>query len=187
MSRFDIFDTPLEGVKRITRNPAGDERGWFERVFCLETLQQAGWPAAGVVHVNASETKIPGTVRGMHYQLPPHAEYKYVSCTKGAILDVALDLREGSPTFLQHYAWELSEDNHESLIIPHGVAHGFQALKEDSRILYLVSAAYDAQHEGGIHPQDPRAGINWPLPPLNLSPKDGQRPFLSADYKGIRI
>lgn len=185
--RFDITDAPIEGVKVVTRKPIGDERGWFERFFCLETLQDVGWSENGIVHVNHTFTAQKGTVRGMHYQKPPHAEYKFVSCLSGKIYDVALDLRKDSPTFLQHFGIELSQENHTSLLVPEGVAHGFQAMSEDTVILYLVSKAYNFDFEGIINPSDPKIGIEWPLPPENLSEKDQNQPFIDDAFEGLAV
>ena len=186
MSRFEIEDTFIEGVKVFTRQPIGDERGWFERFFCIDTMQSAGWPDR-VVHVNHTFTATKGTVRGMHFQYPPHAEYKYVSCLTGRIFDVALDLRKNSPTYLQYFGIELTADNHKSLIVPAGVAHGFQSLEEDTKILYLVSTAYNVEHEDGINPRDPSAAIEWPLDISTMSAKDSGKPDIDQSFEGISL
>ncbi|MCD8493829.1 MAG: dTDP-4-dehydrorhamnose 3,5-epimerase family protein [Alphaproteobacteria bacterium] len=186
MSRFDIHDTPLAGVKRITRKPMGDERGWLERGFCAEDLKPAGW-VKPIAQINRTNTEMKGTLRGMHYQNPPHAEMKLVSCLHGKVLDIALDLRAGSPTFLQHFALELSENNHESLLIPEGVAHGFQSLTDNVEMLYLHSASYTPEAEDSVNPQDPRLGINWPLTVSVISERDKSKAFLSDDFKGITV
>jgi dTDP-4-dehydrorhamnose 3,5-epimerase len=185
--RFDITDTPIGGVKVVTRKPIGDERGWFERLFAIEHMVDLGWPSDGIVHVNHTFTADKGTVRGMHYQKPPHAEYKFVSCISGEIYDAVVDLRAGSPTFLQSFGVRLSAENHKSLMLPHGVAHGFQSLSDDAVIMYLVSTAYNFDHEGVVNPKDPRIGIAWPVNITTLSDKDGGAPFLDAGYKGLKL
>lgn len=186
MSRFDIQNTPIQGVKLITRKPMGDHRGWLERGFCADDLKPAGW-VKQIAQINRTHTTQKGTVRGMHFQKPPHAEMKMVTCLHGKILDIALDLRTGSPTFLQHFTAELSEDNHQSLIIPEGVAHGFQTLSPDVEMLYFHSAAYAPDAEDSIHPEDPELGIVWPLPISVMSDRDKGRAFITREYKGVSL
>jgi len=126
-----------------------------------------------------------GTVRGMHFQRPPHAEMKLVSCVRGEVFDVAVDLRRGSPTFLRWHAERLSADNNRALLIPQGFAHGFQALTDDAELIYCHSAAYDAASEGGLNPRDPRLAIAWPLPITELSARDAQAAMLDAAFTGM--
>ena len=121
----------------------------------------------------------------MHYQLPPSAEAKIVSCLRGAAFDVAVDLRRDSPTFLQWHAETLSAENHRSLVIPEGVAHGFQALADDCELLYFHTAAYDPAAERGLHPGDPRLAIAWPLPVERLSERDASHPPLTPEFDGV--
>lgn len=186
MSRFDIQNTRIQGVKLITRNPVGDNRGWLERVFCSEELSAAGW-VKPIAQINRTSTTKHGTVRGMHFQKPPFAEMKIVSCLHGKILDVALDLRTGSPTFLQHFSAELSEDNHVSMLLPEGVAHGFQALSNNVEMLYLHSALYAPNAEDSLHPEDPMIGIHWPLPLSVISDSDKGKDFISREYRGLPL
>ena len=183
--RFDIIDTPIAGVKVITRKPIGDVRGFLERSFCAEDLKEAGW-ADPIAQINRTFTAERGTLRGMHYQAPPMAEDKIVNCLRGSVLDVAVDLREGSPTFLQHFAIELGEDDN-ALLIPKGCAHGFQTLSNDVEMLYFHSTPYSADHEDNINPQDPKLGIEWPLPVSVISERDGSRAFLDDNFKGIAL
>lgn len=187
MSRLSIEPTPLPGLKRILRNPLADDRGWFERLYCSEELAAAAGHSFLPVQINRSFTAARGTVRGLHFQHPPHSEIKLVSCLRGRVLDVAVDLRRGSPTFLQWHGTELSADNRRSLLVPEGYAHGFQTLCEDCELLYLHSAAYSPEAEGGIHPQDARIGIVWPLPVGALSARDAVHAPLAADFPGIRV
>lgn len=186
MNQFEIKDTPLAGVKHIVRNHLGDNRGWLERMFCTGSLSEAGW-SKPISQINRTFTKQRGTVRGMHYQYPPHAECKFVSCLNGTVLDVAVDLRKDSPTFLQSYGVELSASNNESLLIPEGVAHGFQTLSDDVMMLYFHSADYTPEYEDSVHPQDPALKISWPLEIKILSDRDQAKQFLSEGFEGIRL
>jgi dTDP-4-dehydrorhamnose 3,5-epimerase len=186
VNRLTITDLPLAGLKRIERQRLGDERGFFARLFCAEELRAAGWRDA-VVQMNHTMTARRGTVRGLHFQRPPHAEMKLVSCIRGAVFDVAVDLRRGSPTFLRWHAEQLSADNDRAMLIPEGFAHGFQALTEDAELVYCHSAAYDAASEGGLNPRDPKLAIAWPLPIREMSPRDAGAPMLDDDFAGIAL
>ena len=183
-ARFSARETPLEGLLVIQREKLSDERGFLSRLFCASDLAAFGWQGP-IAQLNETATALKGTVRGLHFQRPPHAEIKLVTCTRGRILDVAVDLRENSPTFLQHFAVELSEDNACSLLIPKGFAHGFQALTDEVRMIYAHSAPYAASAEGGLNPRDPALSIDWPLPVAGLSPRDAAHPFVSGDYRGV--
>ena len=182
--RFEAVTTPLDGLLVLTRGKMADERGFLSRLFCEDDLAAFGWQGR-VAQLNETGTTFKGTVRGMHFQCPPHAEVKLVTCTRGRILDVAVDIREDSPTFLQHFAVELSEDNACSLLITQGFAHGFQALTDEVRMIYAHSHPHTAAAEGGLNPQDPALGIAWPLAVINLSPRDAAHPWLSPDYRGV--
>lgn len=186
MSRFAVTETGIEGLHVVERQRLGDERGFLSRLFCAEELAAAGWHKP-IAQINHTWTRIKGTVRGMHFQRPPHAEMKLVSCVRGAVWDVALDLRAGSPTFLQWHAVELSADNARALLIPEGFAHGFQALSEDCELLYLHSAPYAAQAEGGISATDPALAIEWPLPLALQSERDRAFPRLPEDFTGLDL
>jgi dTDP-4-dehydrorhamnose 3,5-epimerase len=182
--RFAILDTPLPGLRVVRRLPRADARGFFERVFCAEELAQAGFPGP-VAQINRSLTTVRGAVRGLHFQYPPHMEIKLVSCLGGAVYDVAVDLRAGSPTFLTWHAELLSEDNHTSLLLPAGFAHGFQTLSSETEMLYLHSAPYAPGFEGGLHPLDSRLGIAWPEPVACLSERDAGHPPLDPSFQGV--
>jgi dTDP-4-dehydrorhamnose 3,5-epimerase len=184
-SRFEFHPTTLEGVWRVLRKPIGDNRGFFARLYCAEEFAAIGL-AKPLAQINHSFSKLRGTVRGLHFQHPPHAESKVVTCMAGRIFDVAVDLRRGSPSFLHWFGTELSADNRESLVIPPGFAHGFQTLSDNAEIMYLVTAAYSAQAEDGINPFDPAVGIRWPETVSEISPRDAQREMLNpAEYAGI--
>lgn len=171
---------------RIERQKLTDERGYFSRLFCSDELAAAGWTGP-VAQINHSHTTHRGTVRGMHYQRPPHNEMKLVSCLQGEVWDVAVDLRHGSPTFLHWHAEHLSATNDYALLIPPGFAHGFQALSNDAALLYCHSAAYTPDVEAGLHPLEPRAAIAWPLSPAQLSPRDEGQAFINANFEGVRL
>lgn len=186
MKRFEIEHLPLPDLKRITRNRFGDKRGFLERLFCAIELREAGW-GKPIVQVNQTYTARKGTVRGMHYQHPPYAESKLVTCISGAVWDVAVDLRPESPTFLQWHAEELSHDNRRSLLIPAGFAHGFQTLTDDVVLIYCHDNEYNPSSETGLNPTDPRLNIRWPLPISVMSDRDLGHPMLTTDYAGVRL
>jgi dTDP-4-dehydrorhamnose 3,5-epimerase len=186
LNRFSVTDLPLEGLKRIDRERLSDGRGFLSRLFCAEELGAAGWPGP-VAQINHTYTAARGTVRGMHFQSPPHAEVKLVSCVRGEVWDVALDIRTGSKTLLRWHAERLSADNGRALLIPRGFAHGFQALSDDVEMLYCHSAAYDAAAEGALNPQDPMLAISWPLQISSLSSRDSQHPMLNEKFAGISL
>ena len=184
--RLTLEPTALAGVHVLQRAPIGDARGYLERLFCDNEL--AGWlDGGGIRQVNHTLTAAAGTVRGLHFQRPPHAEAKIVACLRGEVFDVAVDLRKGSPTFLRWHAERLSAANHRSLLIPPGVAHGFQTLVTDCELLYFHTAAHVPEAEGGVHPADPRLGIEWPLPVEGLSPRDRSHPALTDDFRGLPL
>lgn len=182
--RFDILASPIAGLHILQRQPIGDSRGYFERLFCMDELQ-ALVPGKRIEQANHTLTAGRGTVRGLHFQHPPHAETKFVHCLRGEVFDVAVDLRFGSPTFLRWHAEVLNADNHRTFVIPEGFAHGFQALSDECEMLYFHTAPYKKEAEGGLHPQDPRLAIGWPLPVAGLSPRDAAHPFLDANFEGM--
>lgn len=186
MSRFDIHATPLTGLRVVQRQPLGDARGFLARLFCTEELASAGWHAP-IAQINHTYTAQRGTVRGLHFQHPPHAEMKLVNCLRGEVWDVAVDLRAGSPTFLQWHGEVLSAENHRALLIPEGFAHGFQALSADVEMLYCHSQAYVPEADAGLHPQDARLAVAWPLPVENLSPRDTRHARIDTTFQGVRL
>lgn len=181
-----VIDTPLDDLKVVQSTPHHDERGAFVRLFCVRELQSLLGPRT-IAQINHSTTSRAGAVRGMHFQYPPHAELKMVRCLRGRVWDVAVDLRAGSPTFLQWYAHELTPAEAEMMVIPEGFAHGFQALEPDSELLYLHTEFYHPPAEGGLRHDDPRVGIEWPLQPLDLSPRDVAHPLLDTDFGGVDL
>lgn len=186
MNRFTFFPTPLQGLVVVQREPIKDSRGLFTRLFCGDEFREIGLTKP-IAQINHSLTHQRGTVRGLHFQYPPHAEAKIVSCLRGEVFDVAVDLRADSPTFLRWHGEILSVENARSLCIPEGFAHGFQALTDDCELLYLHTEAYVPQAEGGLHPRDPRVRVEWPLPITTLSPLDQRHPLLRDDFTGIGV
>jgi dTDP-4-dehydrorhamnose 3,5-epimerase len=184
MRRFHITPTRLDGLVVLERTIAEDERGCLSRLFCADELKTAGWTWQ-IAQINHTRTIAEGTVRGMHYQSPPKAEAKLVSCIRGLVWDVAVDLREGSPTYLQWHAVELSEANRKALLIPPGFAHGFQAQLPDSELIYLHSEFYDASSENAINALDPKLKISWPLKISTMSQRDASHAMIDKRFKGI--
>jgi dTDP-4-dehydrorhamnose 3,5-epimerase len=184
MTRFIVTELPLRGLRLLTRQRMGDSRGFLSRLFCAEDLKEAGWNKP-IAQVNHTFTARAGTVRGLHYQLPPSLEMKLVTCLRGEVWDVAVDVRAGSPTFLHWHAERLSAENGHCMLLPEGFAHGFQTLAPDVEMLYCHSAPYLASSEGGLHPRDPELAIPWPMPIAELSVRDDHHPMLDAQYKGI--
>ena len=177
MSEVLLHQTTIDGLFRAERLRRGDVRGFFSRFFDASTFMQAGWTEP-VVQMNHSMTAVAGTVRGMHFQREPHAERKYVSCLRGAVFDVAVDLRSGSATYGQWFGTELSAANGFSLIIPTGFAHGFQTLEADCELIYVHSSAYAPSAEAGVDALDPSLAITWPLPIATRSDRDVALPRL---------
>jgi len=186
MSRLVADTTPINGLQVIERQPIGDERGFLERLFCQETLTHL-LQGKTIRQINRTLTQTKGTVRGLHFQYPPHAETKIVTCLKGQVWDVAVDLRRGSPTFLQHHSVLLTEDNYQSYLIPEGFAHGFQTLTPDCEMLYFHTADYNAEAEGALNALDPSLAINWPEPITVRSERDMNHATLSDYFEGIDL
>lgn len=184
--RFSFEPLPLEGACRITRVKLGDERGFLERMFCgKELAERVGFGA--VAQINRTMTRAIGVVRGMHYQAPPSAEAKIIICLRGAILDVIVDIRRDSPTFLQHAAVLLSESDDSALFVPCGFAHGFQTLEPNTELLYLHDNYYDRERERGLFPLDQALGIQWPLEISQMSDRDSNHLTITSDFEGIEL
>ncbi|AJD05241.1 dTDP-4-dehydrorhamnose 3,5-epimerase [Campylobacter lari] len=186
MSRFNFIKTHIEGVFIIEPKPIYDERGYFERYFCAKDFEEINL-FKPIVQINHSKSTEQNTIRGIHYQTFPYCETKIVRCIKGSIFDVAVDLRENSPTFLQYVGIELNENNNRYLVIPEGCGHGFQTLKNDVEMLYLVTNFFNLEADSGFNPLDPKINIKWPLDIGMMSEKDKNAPFISEDFKGIKI
>lgn len=184
MNRFIFSSTPFHQLYVVESKPIKDTRGYFERYFCAKDFEEIGLTKP-ITQINHSYTIGKGSIRGLHYQTPPFAETKIIRCLKGAIYDVAVDIRKDSPTFLQYFGIELSETNNQYLYIPEGFAHGFQSLTESSEILYLVSEAFNPSADSGLNPLDPYINIKWPLPIGEISEKDKNAQPLTPTFKGI--
>lgn len=173
-------ETKLQGVRLIEIEPARDGRGFFARTFCTREFAaqdlKTGFPQHSV-----SFTARAGSVRGMHFQRPPHEEVKLIRCLRGAIHDVLVDVRPGSPTYLRWEAYELTAENRRQLYVPTGVAHGFQTLTPDAEVAYLISAYHVPEAAEGFRHDDPAFGIAWPLPVADISARDRAWP----DFVGL--
>lgn len=171
--RFEKANLP--DARLIIPEPIRDDRGFFARTFCERELAEHGLETNFVQH-SASVSHKKGTLRGMHFQTEPHGEVKIVTCVRGAVLDVIIDLRPGSPAFRKWQAFELTEENRHRLYIPKGFAHGFQTLTDDVEIGYLISTFYEPSASAGVRYDDPAFGIEWPLPVSVISEKDKSWP-----------
>ncbi len=169
--------TPLKGAWIVTETPIGDERGYFARAFCQKEFEEHGMPST-FVQCNTSFSRDAGTLRGMHYQVDPVPETKFMRCTRGAIYDVIVDMRPESPTYMQHFGIELTPENQKMLFVPAHFAHGFLTLKPDSQAYYLVGGFYAPECERGVRYNDPKLGIEWPVEPKIVSDKDQRWPLL---------
>jgi dTDP-4-dehydrorhamnose 3,5-epimerase len=186
MSELNLLELPLQGLFSLQHKVHEDERGRFARLFCQGSLAAFG-QSMQIRQINHSCTALRGSVRGLHFQYPPHAETKLITCLRGAVWDVAVDLRCGSATFLHWHAERLEAGDGRGLLMPPGFAHGFQALSDDAELLYLHSADYSPEHEGGLSPSDARLAIAWPLPVSNLSARDAAHPSLAANFQGVAL
>jgi dTDP-4-dehydrorhamnose 3,5-epimerase len=173
-------ETRLKGAFIVDMEARQDERGFFGRVFCRNEFERRGLESS-VAQINAAMNSRRGTVRGMHFQYPPATEAKLVRCMHGALLDVIVDLRPESETYLEHVMVELRGDSHRALYVPGRFAHGYQTLLDATAILYQASAFYAPTAEGGLRYDDPRLAIPWPLPATAVSPKDGNFELLGQE------
>ena len=174
-------ELPLLGAWSIELQKYGDERGFFARAFCAREFAQLGLEHE-FVQVNHSYSRRSGTLRGLHYQGPPHSEVKLVRCVRGRLYDVIVDLRPDSATFGRWHGLELSSENGVSLYVPKAFAHGFITLEADTEVLYQVSEAYSPDHEHGLRWDDPFLAIDWPMEPLSMSEKDK----MYCDFDSVR-
>jgi dTDP-4-dehydrorhamnose 3,5-epimerase len=164
-------ETRLKGAYIIEIEPLEDERGFFARSFCQKEFEEHSLNFS-IVQCNLSYNKKKGTLRGMHYQIAPHKEARLVSCIRGAIYDVIIDLKEHSPTYRQWFAVELTAENYRMLYVPEGFAHGFQTLDDNTEVFYQMSEFYHPECARGVRWNDSAFGIEWPLPNPILSDKD---------------
>jgi dTDP-4-dehydrorhamnose 3,5-epimerase len=169
MMRFS--EAKLSGAFIVEPEPHEDSRGLFARTFCAREFRDQGL-RNGFVQCNTSWNACKGTIRGLHYQVPPSSEVKLVRCTAGSVWDVIVDLRPDSPTYLDHFGVELSARHRQALYIPELFAHGFQALEDSTEVFYQMSEFYAPKLARGIRYNDPKLGINWPLPITSISDQD---------------
>jgi len=181
-----FHETRIPGVHVIDSDIFPDERGAFVRAWVASEFDTRGLEA-GIAQASLATNPRRGTIRGLHYQAPPFEEVKLIRAIRGAVFDVALDLRPASPTFRQWFGLELSAGNYRTLYIPKGVAHGYQTLTDDAEIFYFVSAPYSPPHQRGVRWNDPAFGIGWPLgQPTAISPRDAAFPDFAAAEGGVR-
>ena len=181
-----IGETAIDGVRTLRSTRRGDARGFLERLFCEDELADV-LDGRRIVQVNHARTIGKGTVRGLHFQFPPSAEMKFVHCLAGQIFDVAADLRAGSPTLHHWHGEVLDGEQGVTLVIPEGVAHGFQLLSDSCDLIYFHSAAYDPEREGGIDALDPTLAVEWPLPVERRSERDEALPRVGDGAAEIRL
>jgi dTDP-4-dehydrorhamnose 3,5-epimerase len=179
-----INETLFKDVFVIDLEPVIDSRGLFVRSFCKNELLECGLQKE-IVQINQSTTKKSGSFRGFHYQKSPFRETKIVRCISGKVLDIIIDLRAGSETFLKSFEVELSSDNFKMIYIPEGFAHGFQTLSSDCSLLYLHTEFYNPQSEAGLNYTDPRLKIKLPLEVTQISDRDKNFKYLKSDFNGL--
>lgn len=184
---MDFRPTPIEGLWEIHTAPRGDERGRFTRLFCAQAFAEVVRPGLRFVQTNVSVTPLQGTVRGLHFQRPPVPEAKLVRCLRGAVHDVVVDLREGSPSFGRWHAVRLDGENETQLFIPEGCAHGFQTLTGDVQMLYQHSAPYTPACEDGLRHDDPALAVPWPLPITLVSERDRALGTLTDAFRKVNL
>lgn len=184
MDRFVLQPTELEGALVLERSPIADDRGFLERLYDDRELSDVlgGRP---IRQVNRTLTRARGAIRGMHFQRAPHADLKLVHCLSGSVFDVAVDLRNGSPTFGRWHSVELSGDAHRTFLVPEGFAHGFQTLTENCEMLYFHTAAYAKDAEGGVSAFDPVLVIDWPLEGTDISDRDRSHPAIDDRFQAL--
>jgi dTDP-4-dehydrorhamnose 3,5-epimerase len=176
---MEFTATNLKGAYEVRFKKFEDERGYFSRAWCSEEFRQHGL-VPQMLQLNTGFSRLQGTLRGLHYQLAPHAEAKFVRCTRGAIFDVIIDIRPGSATAGQWHGRELTADNNLMLYAPQGFAHGYQSLADDTEMYYLTSAIYAPAAARGLRYDDPTFGIKWPLPVSAISDADQKWPHYAA-------
>ena len=186
MNNFIFHNTNFEGLTIIERKPKVDHRGFLERQYSFESLNKL-MKEKPIRQINHTMTQKEGTVRGLHFQYPPYAETKIVSCLKGKVWDVAVDLRCGSSTYLKYHAVVLSEENRLSYLIPEGFAHGFQSLTPNCEMMYLHTAEYEPTAEGALNALDTRLNIKWPAIISVSSSRDLSHDKLTDDFSGIKL
>lgn len=186
MNKLSVTSVDIDGLKVISTNGIFDDRGYFGRLFCQNELQHLT-NSKNIVQINHSITKKNGVIRGMHYQKKPALEGKFVTCLKGKIFDVAIDIRKDSKSFFKYHTEVLSEDNKKIIYISEGFAHGFQTMSNNCEVIYFHTEFYSKENEAGINSIDPNIGIKWPSEISYRSERDSTFPFLDNSFKGIEV
>jgi len=181
---MEFHSTFIRDLYVAELTPFIDNRGFFARTYCEAELKNIN-VSQTLTQINHSRTVQVGTVRGMHFQYPPHAEIKMVRCLVGAIFDVVIDIRKNSDTFLQWFGEYLTPDNFKMMVIPAGFAHGFQVIEPNSELLYFHTASYAPESESGILFNDEKVGITWPIKATELSDRDRNHEKLDENFTGI--
>ena len=181
-----IMPTDIAGLKKIPIVTSRDSRGYFTKLYSEDFYKTHDFDFK-IAQINLSVTEETGTVRGLHYQLPPFSERKVIRCLRGRVFDVIVDIRHDSSSFLKYETFELSEDNGFALHVPAGCAHGFQVLDGPAELLYVHSEEYRPDYEAGINPFDPQLLINWPVAVTQISERDKSFPSLHKSFKGINV
>jgi len=186
MANLSLIETPLAGLMLVESRPVGDQRGSFARLYCARELEPLGLPGP-VARVRLARAAVAGAVRGLSCQRPARPAATLARCLRGRVFHVAVDLRKGSPTFLQRHGVELTPENHLALCVPQGFAHGFQALAPDSEVLYVETEPDDPAGEIRLRPDDPALGIAWPVPLAGLSGLGATHSFLDQVRASLEI
>lgn len=181
-----IHTTPLSGMRFIELDWRNDSRGGFARLFCERELADI-LGARRIVQANYSLNEHIGSIRGMHFQHPPHSEMKFVVCVRGAVWDVAVDLRSNSATYLRWYGLKLSAEGRTMVVIPEGFAHGFQVIVPGSELIYFHTATYAPASEEGLRYDDPALGINWPITVGEVSVRDRNFALIDKSFTGVKL
>jgi dTDP-4-dehydrorhamnose 3,5-epimerase len=186
MNQFKILDLSLKGLKLISKKKKEDKRGFLSRIFCFDELNKS-LGIKPIKQINHTLTIKVGTVKGFHYQVSPSLEMKIVTCLKGKVFDVVVDLRKNSPTFLKKHYQILSDENFYSIVIPEGFAHGFQTLTDNCEMIYFHTSNYNPINERGVCYDDPTLNVSWPLPVDLVSIKDKQYEYIGKSFQGVNV
>ncbi len=184
MNNLKLNNTSLSKAKIIIRQKKKDNRGYLSRLFCIDELKKKKYNE-NIKQINLSFTQKKKTLRGFHYQTNPYAETKYVTCLKGKVLDIIIDLRRKSKTFLKYHSEIISEDDNKTILIPKGFAHGFLTLVDNCKLLYFHTASYNPKYEKGINFKDPKIGLKLKFKPKYVSVRDKNFKFIKNDFKGV--
>jgi dTDP-4-dehydrorhamnose 3,5-epimerase len=183
---MNLIESNLSGLYKVQPTPFTDDRGSFARIYCKKDFLSIGFNKE-FVQINHSYNIFAGTVRGLHYQIPPFSDAKLIYCIQGSIFDIVVDIRENSSTFLQSYCIELSSENKLGIFVPEGFAHGFQTLQKNTLVVYHHTDYYSPDFEAGIRFDDPVLSIKWPLEVINMSDRDKSFQFIDNNFQSLKI